>query len=64
MKVQTNDPNFVRDTNNLSLINKNISELQMLRAQRKLQTEHKQELNDLRSQIKELKSLILSGSGK
>jgi hypothetical protein len=55
---QTDDANFLRDITNNALINRNVNELQILKAQRDKFIQRDKEVNDLKQQIEELKLLI------
>jgi hypothetical protein len=59
MKIQSKNPNFLRDTSNRALINNNNGELIVLKAKRKKEKEHSSEIADLKKQLEELKKLIL-----
>jgi len=57
----TDDPTFFREYHSGALINNNVSELQMLKSQRDRVLKDKKEMNDLRSQLEEIKSLLAKG---
>jgi hypothetical protein len=57
----TDDPAFFREHHSGALINNNITELKLLRAQRDRILRDKKEMNDLRSQLEEIKSLLAKG---
>jgi hypothetical protein len=54
----TNHPNFKRDLTNGALLNTNVEEFQMLKAQRNRINKTDQELELLKSELHEVKSLL------
>lgn len=57
----TDDANYLRDITNNALINKNKGELEILKAQREKLLQRDRQIDDLKLQLEELKSLILKG---
>ena len=57
----TDNPNYSRESGSGALINNNVSELQLLKMQRKKIVDQNNELKDLKQQLEELKNLILRG---
>ena len=57
----TDDANYLRDITNNALINKNKGEMEILRAQRDKLLQRDRQIDDLKQQLEELKSLILKG---
>ena len=57
----TDDANYLRDITNNALINKNKGELEILKAQRDKLLQRDRQIDDLKQQLEELKSLILKG---
>lgn len=56
VKVEGTD--FIRDTNNMSLINSNINEFEQYKQKRKMMIQTRQELDDLKEEISGVKSDI------
>lgn len=59
MYQPTNNPNFSREASSGALINNNIKELKMLQAHRDRVFRERKEIQDLKTQVEELKRLIL-----
>jgi hypothetical protein len=59
MKIQSKNPNFLRDTANRALINNNNGELIALKAKRTKDKAVLNEIADLKNQLEQLKKLIL-----
>jgi polysaccharide deacetylase 2 family uncharacterized protein YibQ len=57
----TDDPTFFREHHSGALINNNATELQVLKAQRNRILSDKKEMNDLKSQLEQIKSLLAKG---
>lgn len=57
----TDNPNFLRETSSGALINNNISELMVLKAQRDKMLSQQNELKDLKSQLEQIKVLLAKG---
>jgi hypothetical protein len=57
----TDDPTFMRESHSGALINNNVSELQLLKAQRNKVLQQKNEMDDLKSQLEQIKSLLAKG---
>jgi hypothetical protein len=54
MKVIKNEPNLVRDESSGVVLNTNMADYNLILQKRK----HREELNDLKSEIDELKALV------
>ncbi|MCA6385708.1 MAG: hypothetical protein IM620_19720 [Cytophagales bacterium] len=57
----TDNPSFVRENNSGALINKNIDELRVLKAQRDKMLFQQNELKDLKNQLEQIKALLAKG---
>jgi hypothetical protein len=57
----TDNPNFMREDSSGALINNNIDELKVLKAQRDRMLHQENELKDLKSQLEQIKSLLAKG---
>ncbi len=57
----TDDPSFFREFYSGALINNNVAELQVLKAQRDKVLQQKNEMDDLRNQLEQIKSLLAKG---
>jgi hypothetical protein len=58
--VQTDNKNFVRDMSSNALINTNIEELRLLKAQREKELGRDSEILSLKQELEYLKKLVLS----
>lgn len=54
--VQTENPNFVRDTSSMALINKNYSAKEEYYSKLKIITSQKEEINTIKSNISSMKN--------
>lgn len=61
MKIPTKNGEFYRDSTNGALINTNLDELKMRKAQRDFEASQQNEIKSLRDELEELKRLIRSG---
>ena len=57
----TDDPSFLRESYSGALINNNVTELNLLKAQRNKILQQKKEMNELKSQLEQIKSLLAKG---
>lgn len=58
---QTDNPNFSREKASGALINNNVDELKVLKAQRDKMLYQENELKDLKSQLEQIKVLLAKG---
>lgn len=61
MYIKTNDPDFVRDEHSTALINTNVQaykQYKIARANKQQIGSYKQEIDDLKSQVKNLTELV------
>lgn len=58
---QTDNPNFCREKASGALINNNIDELRVLKAQRDKMLNQQNELKDLKNQLEQIKALLAKG---
>lgn len=57
----TDNPNFLRETSSGALINNNVNELRVLKAQRDKMLSQQNELRDLKGQLEQIKALLAKG---
>lgn len=57
----TDDPSFLRESHSGALINNNVTELNLLKAQRNKILQQKNEMKDLKNQLEQIKSLLAKG---
>jgi hypothetical protein len=57
----TDDPSFFRESYSGALINNNVTELQLRKAQRNKFLQQKNEMDDLKNQLEQIKSLLAKG---
>jgi hypothetical protein len=57
----TDNPTFMRESHSGALINNNVSELQLLKAQRNRVLRERSEMEELKSQLEQIKSLLAKG---
>lgn len=58
---KTDNPNFLREKASGALINNNIDELKVLKAQRDKMLYQQNEMKDLKSQLEQIKALLARG---
>ena len=71
MLIKVNGTNFVRDTNSMALINKDVNGLEEYKMKRRMLQNQKEEINNVKSEVaeiredmNEIKSLLLKLIGK
>lgn len=57
----TDNPNFLREENSGALINNNIDELRMMKAQRDKMLYQQKEMKELKEQLQQIKNLLAKG---
>lgn len=57
----TDDPTFLREHYSGALINNNVTELNLLKAQRNKILQQQKEMDDLKNQLEQIKSLLAKG---
>lgn len=57
----TDNPNFLREETSGALINNNVDELRVLKAQRDRMLNQQKEIRDLKTQLDQIKNLLAKG---
>jgi len=58
---QTDNPNFLREDNSGALINNNIDELRLMKAQRDKMLHQQKEMKSLKEELQQIKNLLAKG---